>query len=445
VHRLTRIRIQNELLIVNLCSLVLILIISFADVEALRIVLGLPFLLFFPGYTLIATLFPRKNDIGTIERVALSIAFSVVITPLLGLVLSLAWEIRLYPVLVSLAVFIAAVSAAAWYRRRSIAAEDRLDVTLNLPFHGGGRLGVLDRVISVILLMIFLGAIATLGYVVASPKEGERFTEFYILGAQSRPTELGTGEEAIVTLGMVNREGETMTYSMDVMVGGSLLQTIDPIELGHGEKWEDEVKFVPNDVCAATMLAQDVTPADGSSQAEVKSVQLASVDHLQPGDQIWIGQEASVVQEITDHTVILNAGLKQSHAAGTEVTEVQRVEFRLFKIRQLGEGGEGSLTLWVGKDHLSASVLNQGGSEASYQTEVRIEEVQGEEETVKSVVQPVAIGDKWAQEIDYPFSVNYRIEFSLYKDGGLLYRRLESESYPSLFIWIHVSGSEIGG
>jgi hypothetical protein len=244
---------------------------------------------------------------------------------------------------------------------------------------------------------------------------------------------------------MVNREGETMTYSMDVMVGGSLLQTIDPIELGHGEKWEDEVKFVPNDVCAATMLAQDVTPADGSSQAEVKSVQLASVDHLQPGDQIWIGQEASVVQEITDHTVILNAGLKQSHAAGTEVTEVQRVEFRLFKIRQLGEGGEGSLTLWVGKDHLSASVLNQGGSEASYQTEVRIEEVQGEEETVKSVVQPVAIGDKWAQEIDYPFSVNYRIEFSLYKDGGLLYRRLESESYPSLFIWIHVSGSEIGG
>lgn len=441
---MTRITVKNELLVVNLCSLILILIISFADYQVLRILLGLPFLLFFPGYTLMAALFPRNRDIGTIERVALSIAFSVVITPLIGLILSIAWEIRLYPVLLSLAVFIAAMSTAAWYRRSRVAQEDRLQVVLNLSSHGGGRLGVLDRLISVVLAIVILGAIAALGYVVASPKEGERFTEFYILGAQSRPTELSVGEEAIVTLGMVNREGETMTYSIDVRVGESLLQTVEAIELGNGEKWEDEVKFVPSDVCAATVLAQDVPPPDGSPQAEVKSVRIDSVDHLQPGDQIWIGQEAAVVQEITDHTIVLNEGLEQSHAAGTKVTEVQRVEFRLYKVRQLGEGGETILSLWVGKDHLFGSVLNQGGSAASYKTEVVIEDVQGEEEMVQSVAPQVAAGDKWAQEIDYPFSENYKIEFSLYRDGELSYRRLESESYPNLYIWIHVSGNGIG-
>jgi uncharacterized membrane protein len=441
---LTRIRVQNELLIINLCSLVLILIISFADVEALRIVLGLPFLLFFPGYTLIAALFPRKDDIGTTERIALSIVFSVIIAPAIGLVLSITWEIRLYPVLVALAVFIAAMSTAAWYRRRRVAREDGIEVTLNLPFRGGGRLGALDRIVSIILAIVFLGALAGVGYVVSNPKVGERFTEFYILGAQERPTELAMGDEGIATLGIHNREGETMTYGVEVMVGGSLLETADPIELGPSGKWEREVKFVPNDVCANTQLAEDVSPADESSLAEVKSIQVASVEHLQAGDQIWIGQESAVVQEITGRTVILNQGLKQNHAAGTEVTEVQKVEFRLLKIRHLGEEGETSLSLWVGKDHLSASVFNQGGSQASYQIKVRAEGVQGQQETVETVVQPVAIGDKWAQEIDYPFSVNYKVEFSLYKDGELLYRRLESESYPSLYMWIHVSESNSG-
>jgi uncharacterized membrane protein len=445
VHRLTKIRIKDELFLINLCSLVLILIISFADVEALRIVLGLPFLLFFPGYTLIAALFPRKSDIGTAERIALSIAFSVIVTPLIGVVLSLTWQIRLYPVLVAVAIFVAAMSTAAWYRRRGVAQEERLEVTLNLPFQRGGRLSVLDKVVSVILALVLLGAIATLGYVVASPRQGERFTEFYVLGAEERPTELAIGDEGIATLGIHNREGVSMTYAVDVMVGGSRLETTDPIELGPGKKWEGEVKFVPNDVCAYTQLAQDVSPADNSTQPEVKSVQVASVEHLQPGDQIWIGQESAVVREIIGHTVMLSEGLKQNHTAGTEVTEVQKLEFRLLKIRQVGEKGDTTISTWVGKDHLSATVFNQGGSQASYQIEVRVEGVQGKEEAIESVVQPVATGDEWAQEIEYPFSENYKIEFSLYRDGELWYRRLESESYPSLYMWIHVSGSEAGG
>jgi len=51
----------------------------------IRIILGLPLVLFLPGYSLIATLFPRKDDLDGIERVALSFGLSIAIVPLLGL------------------------------------------------------------------------------------------------------------------------------------------------------------------------------------------------------------------------------------------------------------------------------------------------------------------------------------------------------------------------
>ncbi len=84
-----RFEINNELLFINICSVILILIIALApDIQALRIILGLPFILFFPGYTLITALFPKKSDLGAIERVALSFGLSIAVVPLIGLILN---------------------------------------------------------------------------------------------------------------------------------------------------------------------------------------------------------------------------------------------------------------------------------------------------------------------------------------------------------------------
>jgi len=75
-----------DVLLIVACSLVLaaiILAVPFA--KAARIVLGLPFVLVFPGYTLAAALFPRKDHLDAIERVALGLSIAVV--PLIGLAL----------------------------------------------------------------------------------------------------------------------------------------------------------------------------------------------------------------------------------------------------------------------------------------------------------------------------------------------------------------------
>lgn len=47
--------------------------------------------------------------------------------------------------------------------------------------------GWVDRALTVILLLSIIASIAALVYVVVTPKEGEKFTEFYILGPGGRP------------------------------------------------------------------------------------------------------------------------------------------------------------------------------------------------------------------------------------------------------------------
>jgi uncharacterized membrane protein len=72
----------------------------------IRSVLGLPMVLFLPGYALIAALFPGKDDLDGIERLALSLGLSIAVVPLIGLGLNYTpWGIRLIPILVSLSVF----------------------------------------------------------------------------------------------------------------------------------------------------------------------------------------------------------------------------------------------------------------------------------------------------------------------------------------------------
>ena len=95
----------------------------------IRIILGLPLVLFLPGYSLIAALFPRKDDLDGIERVALSFGLSIAVTPLLGLALNYTpFGIRLSPVLIVLSVFTISLAMGAYVRRSRIPEEDRFVV-----------------------------------------------------------------------------------------------------------------------------------------------------------------------------------------------------------------------------------------------------------------------------------------------------------------------------
>ena len=243
-----RIKTKNELLVINILTVLLIIIITFFPSNILRIILGLPLVLFFPGYTLITALLPRKGDLGGIERVALSFGLSIAVLPLIGLILNYTpWGIRLYPILFSITLFIMATSLIALFRWHRLPPERRFGISFNFPRWAG--VSKLDKVLSIVLVVAILGALGTLIYVIATPKVGERFTEFYILGPEGKATDYATelriGEDGRVIVGIVNREYRRVSYRVEIAIDGARSEEIGPIVLEHGEKWEGEASFTP--------------------------------------------------------------------------------------------------------------------------------------------------------------------------------------------------------
>ena len=245
-----KIRIKNELLLMDILSLILIAIISLTSLKVARIILGLPFILFFPGYTLISALFPKRTSLGSIERVALSFGLSIAVVPLIGLILNYTpWGIRLYPILIALFAFIILMSFIAWIRRSLVLPSEQMAINININLSSFASRSKLDKVLTVILIGVIITAIGTLIYVISTPKVGERFTEFYVLGeggkAEGYPKELVVGKTGYVILGIVNHEHEPVTYTAKVLIEEEENNSLGPITLEHQEKWEEKIGFTP--------------------------------------------------------------------------------------------------------------------------------------------------------------------------------------------------------
>ncbi|ASJ10297.1 hypothetical protein A3L12_02790 [Thermococcus sp. P6] len=212
-----------DLITIILLSIILDLLILLYPDNLFRKVLGLAFVLFFPGYAFITALFPERKELDNIERLALSFGLSIAIVPLIGLALNYTpWGIRLTPILVSLTAFNILFSIAGIYRRASAVNPWIPGISLErikeeLEWEKSSRL---DKALTVVLIIAILSSIATLGYVITHPKPGEKFTEFYILGpggkAADYPTELFAGENGTVIIGIVNHEYRNVTYYVQI-------------------------------------------------------------------------------------------------------------------------------------------------------------------------------------------------------------------------------------
>lgn len=85
-----------------------------------RYLLGSLFVLYLPGASLIELLYPKKEDLSQLERLALSIGLSLALVPLVGLILNYTpWGIRLDPIATSLTLLTLSLALAAVYRKYS--------------------------------------------------------------------------------------------------------------------------------------------------------------------------------------------------------------------------------------------------------------------------------------------------------------------------------------
>ena len=251
-----------------------------------RVVVGLVFVLFVPGYAFIAALFPEAGEppttagpvadaggpdaaesasptddeesagegdaevfgtdgngnglgdrgIDGIERTALSFGLSIAVVPLIGLALNFTpFGIRLVPILVTISLFTVLASVLAALRRWELPASERFRVPYR-EWYADGRSEVtdpdstLDAALNIALVVAILLATTSVVYAVAVPQQGEQFTEFYVLTegedgdlvAADFPETLSPNESAPIHLGVENNEYEPVEYTVVVQ-----LQAVD--------------------------------------------------------------------------------------------------------------------------------------------------------------------------------------------------------------------------
>ena len=84
-----------------------------------------------------------------------------------------------------------------------------------------------DKTLTIILIVLLVAAIGATVYIIVKPNPGEKFTEFYILGtgdkAGNYPTNLSVNETANITIGIVNHEQTTTSYTMVSTLNGETI------------------------------------------------------------------------------------------------------------------------------------------------------------------------------------------------------------------------------
>ena len=244
-------KIDNRKILIAIIALtLLILIIVPFTFGVVRISLALLFTLFVPGYTLLSALFPKVNHLDGIQRIALSFGLSIGVTIFIGLILNYTpVGINLYPVLISVALFVLTTSAIGWHRQSLIPPSERFSITINVTWAKLRELPNTDKALYISLLIVLLTAVVTLGYVTATPKEGDVFTEIYLLNkegqADNYPKQVELGEPLELVVGIINHEYETASYRVDIRINGDLNQQIVVKLLPHEKKWEELVGFIP--------------------------------------------------------------------------------------------------------------------------------------------------------------------------------------------------------
>jgi len=212
-------------------------------VTPVRFIIGIPLVLFVPGYVLVSALYPgstHSNEIDTeaiagdtgihpLERIALSFVFSMAIVSIIGLILnSTPFGLRLIPVVVALSSIIIILILIAYQRRQILTPEHRFVVPWRKKLQAfqtdflepDSKTNV---TLNVLLVASISLAVISTGYVLTTPTEGEAYTEFYILpegeelDVEAYPTEFVAGESKSLVVGITNQEYQTMDYT--VLIG----------------------------------------------------------------------------------------------------------------------------------------------------------------------------------------------------------------------------------
>jgi len=248
-----KIKIGPLPLLITIYSLLLISAVMIQS-DIWRIIIGLPYMLFFPGYVLQAAIFPKKSDLDGVERIGFCLGLSIVVISLIGLVLNYSpWGIKVYPVLIVTVIFVLLTATVAWLRQLKLLSEHDKPTLLFLNFTNWKST---KRRNKIMIFLLTSGIVVLIGIfvfsVIAAPKAVEKYTEFYILGPDGKvgdyPSEVVVGDVGNLICNITNHENQQTSYEIIIEVDGVINQEIGPIILTNDQTWMNTIGFTPTRV-----------------------------------------------------------------------------------------------------------------------------------------------------------------------------------------------------
>lgn len=280
----------------------------------LRTVVAGPYLLFVPGYALVAVLFPSKGELSLFKRGVFSIGASIVVTLLWGIVLAgTPWGLT-QVTLLSEGILAITLSLVAEYRRRLVNKEYQQEQTdekrteiglqssrqhsptdpfasvtaaLRQAWDDRNMIGGGNRVLQAAIVVAVLASVGATAYAIGTPLPSERYTELSVVGpngtVEGIPSNASAGDTVTLTAGIDNHEQRSMTYGVQVQSetagGEELLRTTNiSIAPGNSQTWPIELQ-VPTNTSSVTfdlLLFGEKAPSDIVSPEEAyRSVRIS--------------------------------------------------------------------------------------------------------------------------------------------------------------------------
>lgn len=245
-----------------------------------RFSLGVILILFLPGYSFLAAIYPGKEDLGHLERAVLSIGLSIILVPFVGFFLNYTtWGVTGNTILFFVMLLILFCLILAFLRRYSLPAEKRFRVDFGGPVIQAKKLLLPaskqkgDVTISVLLICSLVLFAAVIGYLVVMPYQADKYTEFYLYGPggnlSNYPANFTLGEKKPVILGIVNREGMAKDYDLAVTLNNGTESHrifLDHLVLADNETLEKTINLTPDRIGDRQnlkfLLYMDGSPAD---------------------------------------------------------------------------------------------------------------------------------------------------------------------------------------
>jgi len=218
--------------------------------DAVRVAVGLPFLLFVPGYVVVTAVYPRAGTDGGvdgsigvgavsghalsgIERLVTAAIGSLAVVGAVSLAAEFSpWGIRIVPIIGGLAAVSLVGAAVAAFRRRSVSPQNCPDLAattrrvlgaIRSEFAVETTGGVVLNVFVVVSLVVMLGGV---GYAATERPSAEQYSEFAVLTenadgeltAIGHPKNVSSNAETPIHVRISNHEGERTNYTVVVQL-----------------------------------------------------------------------------------------------------------------------------------------------------------------------------------------------------------------------------------